>query len=214
MKLRTISTVNDTVPSATEINAQVVPPGSSLSTTIAQDAPSNKCFIVNIDSHFQYTFSKKMAEENPFPEDTPNHLKYSTLPIPCYWRSSVRLSLQKKATLTLIKRVLSVYLKGTHSHGSLVSRDKAMSLTAYVLGCGSCGLSRFKKEVRLESLSFLEIYDLVSWVIKGTTTKGTALSTTEAGITLAMYGCCAQILGCDHTLKDYGLTSTKFLCPC
>ncbi|GKF27536.1 retrovirus-related pol polyprotein from transposon TNT 1-94, partial [Tanacetum coccineum] len=34
------SRVNDPVPSATEINAQVVPPGTSLSTTIAQDAPS------------------------------------------------------------------------------------------------------------------------------------------------------------------------------
>ncbi|GKD48249.1 retrovirus-related pol polyprotein from transposon TNT 1-94 [Tanacetum coccineum] len=34
------SRVNEPVPSATEINAQVVPPGTSLSTTIAQDAPS------------------------------------------------------------------------------------------------------------------------------------------------------------------------------
>ncbi|GJQ91256.1 hypothetical protein Tco_0002395 [Tanacetum coccineum] len=33
------SRVNEPVPSATEINAQVVPPGTSLSTTIAQDAP-------------------------------------------------------------------------------------------------------------------------------------------------------------------------------
>ncbi|GKF65341.1 hypothetical protein Tco_0191858, partial [Tanacetum coccineum] len=34
------SQVNEPVPSATEINAQAVPPGISLSTTIAQDAPS------------------------------------------------------------------------------------------------------------------------------------------------------------------------------
>ncbi|GJY56220.1 hypothetical protein Tco_0455335 [Tanacetum coccineum] len=34
------SRVNEPVPSATDINAQVVPPGTSLSTTIAQDAPS------------------------------------------------------------------------------------------------------------------------------------------------------------------------------
>ncbi|GJT26412.1 retrovirus-related pol polyprotein from transposon TNT 1-94 [Tanacetum coccineum] len=34
------SRVNEPVPSATKINAQVVPPGTSLSTTIAQDAPS------------------------------------------------------------------------------------------------------------------------------------------------------------------------------
>ncbi|GJS97889.1 retrovirus-related pol polyprotein from transposon TNT 1-94 [Tanacetum coccineum] len=34
------SRVNKPVPSATKINAQVVPPGTSLSTTIAQEAPS------------------------------------------------------------------------------------------------------------------------------------------------------------------------------
>ncbi|GJZ97840.1 hypothetical protein Tco_0670293, partial [Tanacetum coccineum] len=33
------SRVNELVPSATKVNAQVVPPGTSLSTTIAQDAP-------------------------------------------------------------------------------------------------------------------------------------------------------------------------------
>ncbi|GKF64074.1 hypothetical protein Tco_0187522, partial [Tanacetum coccineum] len=34
------SRVNEPVPSATDIDAQVVPPGTSVSTTIAQDAPS------------------------------------------------------------------------------------------------------------------------------------------------------------------------------
>ncbi|GKG37772.1 hypothetical protein Tco_0456995 [Tanacetum coccineum] len=34
------SRVDEPVPYATEINAQVIPPGTSLSTTIAQDAPS------------------------------------------------------------------------------------------------------------------------------------------------------------------------------
>ncbi|GKF38317.1 hypothetical protein Tco_0118378 [Tanacetum coccineum] len=34
------SGVNEPVPSATEISAHVVPPGTSLSTIIAQDAPS------------------------------------------------------------------------------------------------------------------------------------------------------------------------------
>ncbi|GJX05909.1 retrovirus-related pol polyprotein from transposon TNT 1-94 [Tanacetum coccineum] len=36
------SRVDEPVPSATEVNAQVVPPSTSLSTTIAQDAPSTK----------------------------------------------------------------------------------------------------------------------------------------------------------------------------
>ncbi|GJU25876.1 hypothetical protein Tco_1164497 [Tanacetum coccineum] len=48
------SRVNEPIPSATEVNAQVVPPGTSLSTTIAQDAPSTKCrYLTKIDMHIQ-----------------------------------------------------------------------------------------------------------------------------------------------------------------
>ncbi|GJS18732.1 hypothetical protein Tco_1185363 [Tanacetum coccineum] len=42
---------NEPVPSATEINAQVVPPGTSLSTTIAQDAPSTSASSSTSDIH-------------------------------------------------------------------------------------------------------------------------------------------------------------------
>ncbi|GJS88443.1 retrovirus-related pol polyprotein from transposon TNT 1-94 [Tanacetum coccineum] len=45
------SRVNEPVPSATEINAQVVPPGTSLSTTIAQDAPSTSASSSTSDIH-------------------------------------------------------------------------------------------------------------------------------------------------------------------
>ncbi|GJT25779.1 retrovirus-related pol polyprotein from transposon TNT 1-94 [Tanacetum coccineum] len=45
------SRVNEPVPSATEINAQVVPPGTSLSTTIAQDAPSTSASSSTSDMH-------------------------------------------------------------------------------------------------------------------------------------------------------------------
>ncbi|GJU75170.1 integrase, catalytic region, zinc finger, CCHC-type containing protein [Tanacetum coccineum] len=45
------SRVNDPVPSATEINAQVVPTGTSLSTTIAQDAPSTSASSSTSDIH-------------------------------------------------------------------------------------------------------------------------------------------------------------------
>ncbi|GJR03525.1 integrase, catalytic region, zinc finger, CCHC-type containing protein [Tanacetum coccineum] len=63
------SRVDEPVPSATEINAQVVPPGSSLSTTIAQDAPSTSASSSTSDIHLPVHL-QEMAEE-PVPEDTP-----------------------------------------------------------------------------------------------------------------------------------------------
>ncbi|GJY05597.1 retrovirus-related pol polyprotein from transposon TNT 1-94, partial [Tanacetum coccineum] len=63
------SRVNEPVPSATEINAQVVPPGTSLSTTIAQDAPSTSASssTSNIHPPVQH---QEIAEE-PIQEDPP-----------------------------------------------------------------------------------------------------------------------------------------------
>ncbi|GJX44957.1 retrovirus-related pol polyprotein from transposon TNT 1-94 [Tanacetum coccineum] len=45
------SRVNEPVPSATAVNAQVVPPGTPLSTTIAQDAPSTSASSSTSDMH-------------------------------------------------------------------------------------------------------------------------------------------------------------------
>ncbi|GJU25275.1 retrovirus-related pol polyprotein from transposon TNT 1-94 [Tanacetum coccineum] len=63
------SRVDEPVPSATEINAQVVPPGTSLSTTIAQDAPSTSASSSTSDIHLPVQH-QEIAEE-PVPEDTP-----------------------------------------------------------------------------------------------------------------------------------------------
>ncbi|GJT57922.1 putative ribonuclease H-like domain-containing protein [Tanacetum coccineum] len=63
------SRVNEPVPSATEINAQVVPPGTSLSTTIAQDAPSTSASSSTSDIHHPVQH-QEIAEE-PTHEDTP-----------------------------------------------------------------------------------------------------------------------------------------------
>ncbi|GJV55992.1 integrase, catalytic region, zinc finger, CCHC-type containing protein [Tanacetum coccineum] len=66
------SRVNEPVPSATEINAHVVPPGTSLSTTIAQDAPSTSASSSTSDLHHPVQH-QEIAEE-PSHEDTPiNH---------------------------------------------------------------------------------------------------------------------------------------------
>ncbi|GKB80800.1 integrase, catalytic region, zinc finger, CCHC-type containing protein [Tanacetum coccineum] len=60
------------IPSATEINAQVVPPGTSLSTTIAQDAPSTSASSSTSDMHHPVRH-QEIAEE-PTHEDPPiNH---------------------------------------------------------------------------------------------------------------------------------------------
>ncbi|GJT41679.1 putative ribonuclease H-like domain-containing protein [Tanacetum coccineum] len=63
------SRVNEPVPSATEFNARVVPPGTSLSTTIAQDAPSTSASSSTSDIHLPVQH-QEIAEE-PIQEDTP-----------------------------------------------------------------------------------------------------------------------------------------------
>ncbi|GJT72069.1 hypothetical protein Tco_1031355 [Tanacetum coccineum] len=62
------SQVNEPVPSATDIDAQVVPPGTSVSTTIAQDAPSTSASSSTSDIHHPVQH-QEMAEE-PINEDT------------------------------------------------------------------------------------------------------------------------------------------------
>ncbi|GJY54436.1 putative ribonuclease H-like domain-containing protein [Tanacetum coccineum] len=64
--------VNELVPSATEINAQVVPLGTSLSTTIAQDAPSTSASSSTSDMHHPVRYQE--ITEEPTHEDPPiNH---------------------------------------------------------------------------------------------------------------------------------------------
>ncbi|GJY80066.1 retrovirus-related pol polyprotein from transposon TNT 1-94 [Tanacetum coccineum] len=63
------SRVNEPVPSATAVNAQVVPPGTSLSTTIAQDAPSTSASSSTSDMHHPVRH-QGIAEESTL-EDSP-----------------------------------------------------------------------------------------------------------------------------------------------
>ncbi|GKG57632.1 hypothetical protein Tco_0587230, partial [Tanacetum coccineum] len=64
--------VNEPVPSATEIIAHVVPPGTSLSTTIDQDAPSTSASSSTSDIHHPVQH-QEIAEE-PTHED--NSINY------------------------------------------------------------------------------------------------------------------------------------------
>ncbi|GJZ12309.1 hypothetical protein Tco_0547539 [Tanacetum coccineum] len=66
------SRVNEPVPSATEINAQVVPPGTSLSTTIAQDAPSTSASSSTSDMHHPVQH-QEIAEEPTHEAPPINH---------------------------------------------------------------------------------------------------------------------------------------------
>ncbi|GJQ90800.1 hypothetical protein Tco_0001939 [Tanacetum coccineum] len=62
------SRVNEPVPSAIEINAQVVPPGTSLSTTITQDAPSTSASSSTSDIHHpvqHQEIAKEPTHEDP-----------------------------------------------------------------------------------------------------------------------------------------------------
>ncbi|GJR65763.1 retrovirus-related pol polyprotein from transposon TNT 1-94 [Tanacetum coccineum] len=65
------SRVNEPVPSATAVNAQVVPPGTSLSTTIAQDAPSTSASSSTSDMHH---LVRHQAEPNQVTQP-PEHLR-------------------------------------------------------------------------------------------------------------------------------------------
>ncbi|GJW84998.1 retrovirus-related pol polyprotein from transposon TNT 1-94 [Tanacetum coccineum] len=61
--------VNEPVPSATAVNAQVVPPGTPLSTTIAQDAPSTSALSSTSDMH--HPVQHQGFAEEPTLEDSP-----------------------------------------------------------------------------------------------------------------------------------------------
>ncbi|GJV39614.1 retrovirus-related pol polyprotein from transposon TNT 1-94 [Tanacetum coccineum] len=63
------SRVNEPVPSATAVNAQIVPPGTSLSTTIAQDAPSTSASSSTSDMH--HPVRHQGIAEEPTLEDSP-----------------------------------------------------------------------------------------------------------------------------------------------
>ncbi|GKD98191.1 hypothetical protein Tco_1382088 [Tanacetum coccineum] len=66
------SRVNEPVPSATKINAQVVPPGIFLSTTIAQDAPSTG--TSSSTSDMPHPVRHQEIDEEPTLKDPPiNH---------------------------------------------------------------------------------------------------------------------------------------------
>ncbi|GJV34572.1 retrovirus-related pol polyprotein from transposon TNT 1-94 [Tanacetum coccineum] len=63
---------NKRLPSATEINAQVVPPSTSLSTTIAQDAPSTSASSSTSDMHHPVRH-QGIAEEPTHKDSSINH---------------------------------------------------------------------------------------------------------------------------------------------
>ncbi|GJY68756.1 putative ribonuclease H-like domain-containing protein [Tanacetum coccineum] len=63
------SRVNEQVPSATIVNAEVVPPGTSLSTTFAQDAPSTSVSPSSLD--MQPPAQHQGVADGPIVEDTP-----------------------------------------------------------------------------------------------------------------------------------------------
>ncbi|GJW95021.1 retrovirus-related pol polyprotein from transposon TNT 1-94 [Tanacetum coccineum] len=168
---------HEPVPSATAVNAQVVPPGTSLSTTIAQDAPSTSASSSTSDMH--HPVRHQGIAEEPTLEDSPIthdalHPSLETL----LWRNcqlgpdlvfAVCMCARYQAKPTkkhfeAIKRVFR-YLKGTINMGLWYPKDNAMSLTAYArcgYSCGNVKIPR-KKYIRdpacifWEVLSFLEI---------------------------------------------------------
>ncbi|GJR21723.1 hypothetical protein Tco_0970250 [Tanacetum coccineum] len=168
---------NEPVPSATAVNTQVVPPGTSLSTTIAQDAPSTSASSSTSDMH--HPVRHQGIAEEPTLEDSPIthdalHPSLETL----LWRNcqlgpdlvfAVCMCARYQAKPTkkhfeAIKRVFR-YLKGTINMGLWYPKDNAMSLTAYArcgYSCGNVKIPR-KKYIRdpacifWEVLSFLEI---------------------------------------------------------
>ncbi|GJV74376.1 retrovirus-related pol polyprotein from transposon TNT 1-94, partial [Tanacetum coccineum] len=72
------SPVDEQVPSATEVNAQVAPPGTSLSTTIAQDAPSTSASSSTSDRHLPIQH-QEIPEDTPIIHDVP-HPSHNLVP--------------------------------------------------------------------------------------------------------------------------------------
>ncbi|GJY46272.1 putative ribonuclease H-like domain-containing protein [Tanacetum coccineum] len=72
------SPVDEQVPFATEVNAQVAPPGTSLSTTIAQDAPSTSASSSTSNRHLPIQH-QEIPEDTPIIHDVP-HPSHNLVP--------------------------------------------------------------------------------------------------------------------------------------
>ncbi|GJW66474.1 reverse transcriptase domain-containing protein [Tanacetum coccineum] len=181
--------VNEPVPSATEINAQVVPPGTSLSTTIAQDAPSTSASSSTSDT--QHTSPTSRNAENPLTK-TPN-------------QSTIYQAKPTKKHFEAIKRVFR-YLKGTINMGLWYPKDNAMSLKLMQMR-----IMRMSRSRRSTSGMLIFLGDRL--LAGHQRSKEYAISTTEAEY-IAMSGCCAQILWMRSQLKDYGFDFNKIPLYC
>ncbi|GJS27766.1 hypothetical protein Tco_0488386 [Tanacetum coccineum] len=175
------------------INAQVVPPGTSLSTTIAQDAPdephSRRAPLITHDAlHPSFnpvtgepgstqssSGNVNSAEPNQVTQP-PDHLRRWTKDHPL--------------VITNRWQFLSRSRKSTRINNHAGCQDSRRSTS---------GSAQFLRD------------RLVSWSSKKQ--RSTAISTTEAEY-IAMSGCCAQILWMRSQLKDYGFDFNKIPLYC
>nr|GEV53642.1 ribonuclease H-like domain-containing protein [Tanacetum cinerariifolium] len=116
-------------------------------------------------------------------------------------------ALSTKKHLKALKRVFQ-YLRGTTNWGLWYPKDIVMTLTTNA----DADHAGFQDTRRSTSGSAQFLGDkLVSWSLKKQ--KSIAISTIEAG-TIAMSGCCAQILWMRSQLTDYGFAFNKIPLYC
>ncbi|GJT72721.1 integrase, catalytic region, zinc finger, CCHC-type containing protein [Tanacetum coccineum] len=218
------SRVNEPVPSATEINAQVVPPGTSLSTTIAQDAPSTSASSSTSDIHHPVQH-QEIAEE-PTHEDTPNPIRSVTQPVNYPLRPSQMMDndhpLDKQSLVIPLRRfhrtnrrsLCQVNLKDWKIRKNPItfysSEESSLWAKAGTKGvmAESCQDVKIQKEVRREVLSFLEI----DWLVGHQRSKEARQYQLQRLNTSPCLDVVLKSFGCDHSLKTTDLTSIKFLC--
>nr|GFB34355.1 hypothetical protein [Tanacetum cinerariifolium] len=98
------------------------------------------------------------------------------------------------------------YLRGIVNRGLWYPKDSSVTLTAFAdADHAGCQDTRWSTSGSVQFLG----ERLISWSSKRQ--NSAAISSTEAEY-IALSGCCAQILGCDHNFWIMALYSTKFQC--
>ncbi|GJS73313.1 hypothetical protein Tco_0706154 [Tanacetum coccineum] len=212
--------------SSTEINAACMfHPGTSLSTTIAQDAPSTSASSSTSDIH--HPIQHQEIAEEPTHEDTPdnptNYITHQIISEDDQRTSSGKHRWQSISTSNLQKTVSIRMLYGARSLVSQLKDLKTMKIPprlspkkalyglkqapkgVLIAEQDHCGMSRSRRSTS-EVLQFLEI-DWLAWIIKKA--KKTAISTQRAKYIAMSWMLCSESFGCDHSSKTTDFAFNK-----
>ncbi|GJX37745.1 hypothetical protein Tco_0251048 [Tanacetum coccineum] len=206
------STDSEPVPTATVVNAPIVSTNTSVSTSIAQDAPSTSHSLSSSQVH-PPVFPQGVAA-GPTIEDTSitqADLHPSDNPVagePSSAQSTSGDASLPKRHLEANQTYISVPKTGPITWVLWYPKDNAMSLTAYADADHERVCQDSRRSTLGKCYSFLEINWLAGHQKKQ---RSTTILTTRGRNTCNVLGCCAQIPLKRSSAKNYAYCSIRFL---